>query len=80
MHVGLLYPGPGYKAITHCKQAKLEVGLGSLNEAARVGMQALFQNEEGFNSHGQIATSLVPRPSHMETQQHCLQHECYLKQ
>ena len=63
MHVGLLYPGPGYKAIvcfTHCKQAKLEVGLGSPNEVARVGMLALFQNEESFNSHGQIATSLVP--------------------
>ena len=35
MHVlgmGLLYPGPGYEAIicfTHCKQSKLEVGLGT---------------------------------------------------
>ena len=37
---------------------------GSMNKAARVGMLALFQNEVGY-SHGQIATSLVPRPSHM---------------
>ena len=30
--MGLLYPGPGYEAIicfTHCKQSKLEVGLGT---------------------------------------------------
>ena len=30
--MGLLYPGPGYEVIicfTHCKQSKLEVGLGT---------------------------------------------------
>ena len=32
LEMGLLYPGPGYEAIicfTHCKQSKLEVGLGT---------------------------------------------------
>ena len=56
---------PGYEAMicfTHCKQAKLEVGLGT--RAARVGMMSLFQNKVGY-SHSQIASSLVPRPSHM---------------
>ena len=37
---------------------------GSRNEAARVGMLALFQNNVGY-PHNQIATSLVPRPSRM---------------
>ena len=37
---------------------------GSMDKAGRVGMLALFQNEVGY-SHGQIVTSLVPRPSHM---------------
>ena len=32
LEMGLLYPGPGYEAtifFTHCKQSKLEVGLGT---------------------------------------------------
>ena len=53
------------------------------NKAARVGLLALFQNEVGYNSHGQIATSVVLRPSHMWTMQarlqYCLPHERYLK-
>ena len=58
LRVGLLYPGLGYEAII-C----FETGSGSRNEAARVGMLALFQNKVGY--YGQVATSLVPRPSHM---------------
>ena len=45
--------------------------------AARVGMLALFQNKVGY-SHGQIATSLMPRPlTHVNQTrlQHCLLHE-----
>ena len=43
----------------------IKTGSGSRNKAARVGMLVLFKNEVGYNSHGQIATSLMPRPSHM---------------
>ena len=52
---------------------------GSRNEAAKVEMLALFQNEIGY-SCGQIATSLMPSPSsnvNQTTLQHCLQHEHY---
>ena len=63
--MGLLYPNR-YEAIIcliHTLQA-IKTGSGSRNEAARVGMLALLQNEVGY-SHGQIATSLMPRPSCM---------------
>ena len=36
----------------------IKTGSGSRNEAARVGNEVVY-------SYGQIATSLVPRPSHM---------------
>ena len=49
--------------LLHTLQA-IKAGSGSRNKAARVGMLALFQNEVVY-SYGQIATSLVPRPSHM---------------
>ena len=48
--------------LLHTLQAS-KTGSGSTNEAARVQMLALFQNEVGY-SHGQIATSLMARPSH----------------
>ena len=58
--------GSGYAAIIkllHTLHA-IKTESGSMDKAARVGMLALFQNKVGY-SHGQIATSLVPRPSHM---------------
>ena len=55
----LHHAGPGYEAIICFKQSKLEMGL-----ETRLGMLALFQNKVGY-SHGQIATTPVPRPSHM---------------
>ena len=60
--------GPGYEAIicfTYCKRSKPEGGGRFRNESARIGMLALFQDQQVSYSHGQIATSLVPRPSHM---------------
>ena len=57
---GYLYPGPEYKAmhnLLHTLQA-IKTGSGSRNEAARVGNEVVY-------SYGQIATSHVPRPSHM---------------
>ena len=61
--MGLLYPGPGYEAII-CTLQAIKTGSRSRNEAARVGMLALFQNEVGY-SRCQIATSLMPTLSHM---------------
>ena len=49
--------------LLHTLQA-IKTRSGSRNEAARVGILALFQNEIGY-SHGQIAPSLMPRPSRM---------------
>ena len=57
----------------------MKTASGSKNEAARVEMLALFQNEIGY-SHGQIATSRVPSPFsnvNQTTLQHCLPHEHY---
>ena len=50
---------------SHSLLHTLQAGSGSRNEAARVGMLALFQNKVCY-SHGQIATSLVscPDPPH----------------
>ena len=57
----------------------MKTASGSKNEAARVEMLALFQNEIGY-SHGQIAASLMPSPFsnvNQTTLQHCLRHEHY---
>ena len=64
--------------LLHTLQA-IKTASGSRNDAARVEMLALFQNEIGY-SLGQIATSLVPSPFsnvNQTTLQHCLQHEHY---
>ena len=55
--------------LLHTQQAIKNVS-GSRNEAARVGMLALFKNKVGY-SHGQTATSLVPRPTHMWVRLDC---------
>ena len=65
----------GYCTQGHTLQA-IKTANGSRNEAARVEMLALFQNEIGY-SHGQIATSCVPSPFsnvNQTTLQHCLPH------
>ena len=65
----------GYCTQGHTLQA-IKTASGSRNEAARVEMLALFQNEIGY-SHGQIATSCVPSPFSNVNQtalQHCLPH------
>ena len=65
----------GYCTQGHTLQA-IKTASGSRNEAARVEMLALFQNEIGY-SHGQIATSCVPSPFsnvNQTTLQHCLPH------
>ena len=62
----LLYPSRAWvwsHNLLHTLQA-IKTGSESRNKAARVGRVALFRNKVGY-SHGQIATSLVPRPSHM---------------
>ena len=64
--------------LLHTLQA-IKTASGSRNDAARVEMLALFQNEIGY-SLGQIATSLVPSPFsnvNQTTLQHCLRHEHY---
>ena len=73
--MGLLYPGPGYEAILHA----IKTGSRSRNEAERIGMLALFQNKVGYNCRGQIATSLVPIPSHMWIATYCMPHERHTK-
>ena len=50
----------GYCTQGHTLQA-IKTASGSRNEATRVEMLALFQNEIGY-SLGQIATSCVPSP------------------
>ena len=64
--------------LLHTLQA-IKTASESRNDAARVEMLALFQNEIGY-SLGQIATSLVPSPFsnvNQTTLQHCLRHEHY---
>ena len=63
--------------LLHWHTASNQTERGSTNEAARVEMLTLFQNEVGY-SHDQIASSLMPSffsNVNQTTLQHCLRHE-----